>query len=483
MLRSLRKAANSLERSLETAFSAPSPSHTAFTNTVITISSFTVRLGRVIAEGGFSFIHIATPITYANSNRRYAVKRLNCQSSEARAQAENEIEHLHAIPRHPNIVPFHGATFLDGHAFLLFDLIDGGTLPERIAQRTRHGSPPFSPDEAAHIFEDIVSAVAHVHALDPPRALRDVKLENVLYDRMTCAYRLCDFGSVTTRTFRASTRSDALMLEEEASTHCTAMYRAPELADPYHRVSGAPPFVCEKVDVWSLGCIWHCLLFSTLPFDGSSALAICNGLPSSDSQLPRSAPCAPAIPAPHIAILRAALDVDPAERADAFSLLFALRALRRTAARGDEGRLRAAARRLRCRRDADFGGAPIAVDIDLGPGVTDASPRGAAAASAGPGDVVVADDDWADFESAFGEAAPSCTTPPPAPSQAPRSVVGHTGPLIDFSGVPVEASSTASSLRSSGGAAHVAQNGGKEQSHEQGGGKDLIDFFSNVGGA
>lgn len=339
--------ASSLEKTFETAFSAPPPSHTAFHGTTLTIGLTKVRLGQVIAEGGFSFIHIATPLSSNDSTRRFAVKRLPCHDGETRRLAEQEVSFLQSLAPHPNIVAFHGATFREDHAFLLFDLIDGGTLPERLQRPTR--AQRREPEDLLSIFSDIVNAVAHLHAMEPPVTLRDVKLENVLYDRLTSSYKLCDFGSVTTRVSRPTTRPEILATEEDISQNCTTMYCAPELADLY---SGK--FICEKTDVWALGCIWHALLYGQLPFDGSSSLAISNGL--------RQIPSTPAYPADFVQILHACLTVDPAERPDSFALLAAICRLQGRAMKAE---YHIAAQRIRPIRNADFGRPPTSVEIQL----------------------------------------------------------------------------------------------------------------------
>lgn len=447
MFRSLRRAATSIERTvgsaLDTAFSTAPQSHTAFINTTLAFPSVTVKLGHVIAEGGFSFVHIAKAVNSSQieTARRYAVKRLICDDEETKRLAQLEISFLSSLPPHPNIVPFHGAVHSQGHAFLLFDLVDGGTLPERLK----------SPLSLAHrstnviidIFFDIVSAVVHLHAQNPCAALRDVKLENVLYDRFERLYKLCDFGSVTTTATKITGGHDAARLEEEIGKHCTAMYRAPELADIY-----SSQFICEKVDVWALGCVLHALMFDSLPFDGSSTLAIRNGL----TQIPES----PIHPPFLVSILRACLTTNPAERPDSFEVYAALCRIRQCEMPHE---LAIAADRLRTIRRSDFNGQLFA-PIDLGvlpqvPGAKAPSNNSKLVMSAfrsyetgGDGDD---DEDWADFATAFATSSTKSNfelltasdhgapTIHPQPHTTTRGVSGQNvngssdGDLLDFS--------------------------------------------------
>lgn len=402
MFRSLRKAASSLERTvgsaLDTAFSTAPPSHTAHVNTVLAFPSVTVKLGQVIAEGGFSFVHIAKPVDSSQTEpaRRYAVKRLVCHDEETKRQAQLEISFLSSLPPHPNIVPFYGSVHAGGHAFLLFDLVDGGTLPERL--RTPLSLPNRSTNAIIDIFFDIVSAVVHLHSQNPCVALRDVKLENVLYDRLERRYKLCDFGSVTTKTIKITNAQEAARLEEEIGKHCTAMYRAPEIADPY-----SSQFVCERVDVWALGCLLHALMFDSLPFDGSSNLAIRNGL--------TSFPESPSYPPYLVNILRACLTTHPAQRPDSFEIYRSLCQIKRCQI---HNQLMIAADRLRSLRLSDFDGQGFAsIDLHL---VADVSAKRAATHDTLKHDAVTnqryktgggdnghddGDDDWADFAAAF----------------------------------------------------------------------------------
>lgn len=448
MFRSLKKAASSIERSFESAFSSAPTSHTAFTNTVITIDSITVRLGRVIAEGGFSFIHVATA-EHQNSiaATRYAVKRLSCHDAHAQSQAEHEVAFLTALAPHPNIVRFHGAAFQNAHAFLLFDLIDGGTLPDRLERLSAQG---LTDATRLAIFADVLCAVAHLHSCDPPVAWRDAKLENVIYDRLTDSYKICDFGSVSTTIIRPKGRASVLAADDDVAENCTLMYRAPELVDLY---SGH--LICEKVDVWALGCIWHALLFDTLPFDGSSALAICNGL----SQIPER----PRYPVAFAQLLRACLVVDPADRPDAFAVLAAVRRLQDGQALDDH--LLHAVRRVRHLRNADFGRPPVTVDIaltiEIGVKDVDQGLDQGAGEVAGQGGV---DGDWADFASAFDHAKAVASN-----GQAVKLVGDSLIDLSENSGSISKAAPSATSKR--GGDAH--RNIAKDDT------ADLIDFFSS----
>lgn len=303
MFRTLKNAASSLERSFESAFTTAPPQHTAFKNKVITIAAIRLRLGSVFAQGAYSYVHVATAVSPSPAEpSHYAVKRIACHDEESLNHARAEAQFLSELPAHPNIVKFYGAHYHQSQAFLLFELVDGGTLPQRL-QRAQ-----LSTQARLDILANAAAALAHLHALPQPVFVRDVKLENLLYDRVQRCYKLCDFGSVTTTMSRPKSRADILQAEEQIGSHCTAMYRAPELVDLYSN-----HYICERADVWALGCVWYAILFGSLPFDGSSALQITNGL----SNIPTS----PSYPQPFILLLQNMLNVNPAQRYDSFQVL------------------------------------------------------------------------------------------------------------------------------------------------------------------
>lgn len=49
------------------------------------------------------------------------------------------------------------------------------------------------------------------------------------------------------------------------------MYRSPEMVDLYNNM-----VICEKADVWALGCLLYLLCFRIHPFEDSGKLRIIN---------------------------------------------------------------------------------------------------------------------------------------------------------------------------------------------------------------
>lgn len=337
MLRSLRKVAENLERSVDIAFSSQDTDPGGYQGREFVLGAQKVRLGHVFAEGGFSFVHSAKPVR-GPSNVRYAVKRMAVVEKEAIERARRELDILSSIPAHPKLVRFYGGIVEPPHALLMFEMVDGGTLPSIL---NRKGGRAENGEEALAILDDAVSAVVHLHSQSPPVACRDIKLENLLYDRLEKTYKLCDLGSCTTEVKKYVTRAEILKAEDEISEHSTMMYRAPEMVDLYQK-----QLVTERVDVWALGCVWYALLFGNLPFDGSSSMPILKGS--------YTIPDSPAYPPAFIELLKSMLTVDPAKRPDSFALLDVVRRLR---GRSMDPALREKGAQLRQQRARDFANA------------------------------------------------------------------------------------------------------------------------------
>ena len=76
---------------------------------------------------------------------------------------------------------------------------------------------------------------------------------------------LMDLGSYGPAVVKVKSRSQALLIQDEAATKCSLAYRAPELFDV--------PSSCildERRDVWSLGCTLYSMAFGWSPFENAT---------------------------------------------------------------------------------------------------------------------------------------------------------------------------------------------------------------------
>ncbi|RWW62904.1 hypothetical protein BHE74_00029946 [Ensete ventricosum] len=108
------------------------------------------------------------------------------------------------------------------------------------------------------VYIQICSGLKHMHSFDPPYAHNDVKPGNVLITHRKGQPPLAilmDFGSARPARKEIRSRSEALQLQEWASEHCSAPFRAPELWDcPSHAD------IDERTDIWSLGCTLYAIM-------------------------------------------------------------------------------------------------------------------------------------------------------------------------------------------------------------------------------
>ena len=140
---------------------------------------------REIGRGGFSVVYAATN---ALLGTRVAVKVLGQFSDESDRRAfERECQVMGRLSRHPNVVTVHHAGYAaDGSPYLIMELVEGGSLADRLA-----GGGPLPWPEALDMTVPIAEALAYVHQAGILH--RDVKPENILIGSQGQAL-LTDFG-------------------------------------------------------------------------------------------------------------------------------------------------------------------------------------------------------------------------------------------------------------------------------------------------
>lgn len=188
----------------------------------------------LISEGGFGQVWRAQDTSLL---RPVAIKitAVNCLA-EARRVAQL---------KHQGIVTVHDVGNVDGLCYIVFDLVDGITLSERIEQM------PLNWKTSAQIVAQVAESVHFAHSKGFIH--RDIKPDNILLDENDIPV-LADFGIAVTE----------CELRHEAMTSVgTLAYMAPEQL----QVVG---LIDTRTDVYGLGVVFYQLLTGNLPFADSN---------------------------------------------------------------------------------------------------------------------------------------------------------------------------------------------------------------------
>ncbi len=191
------------------------------------------ELLEVIGEGAFGAVYRAVQ---PSVGREVAVKVVRAaladdprfvQRFEAEAQLVARLEH-------PHVVPLYDFWRRPGGAFLVFRLLRGGSLHDRIE------GGPLTIEEATRLIDELGAALVAAHALGVVH--RDVKPANVLFDESGNSY-LADFGIAL---------ADGATDDAELRSAGSPMYASPEQVRdgvatagvgpvrPGHRALGGP---------------------------------------------------------------------------------------------------------------------------------------------------------------------------------------------------------------------------------------------------
>ncbi|MBW8793189.1 MAG: serine/threonine protein kinase, partial [Streptomyces sp.] len=148
------------------------------------------RLEARIGRGGMGVVWRATDQLLG---RQVAVKEIpldeTLSAEDARLQRDRTLREAGAVARlsHPHIIVVHDVVEQDERPYIVMELIDGGSLADRISA---HG--PVDAAEAARIGADLLSALRAAHTAGVLH--RDIKPANVLVESGTGRVVLTDFG-------------------------------------------------------------------------------------------------------------------------------------------------------------------------------------------------------------------------------------------------------------------------------------------------
>ncbi|MFJ9540381.1 serine/threonine-protein kinase [Streptomyces sp. NPDC101225] len=263
------------------------------------------RLEARLGRGGMGVVWRATDELLG---RQVAVKEIpldldeTLSAEESRRQRERTLREARAVAqlRHPHIIVVHDVVVHDERPYLVMELIDGGTLADRVSA---HG--PVDAAEAARIGIGLLSALRTAHAAGVLH--RDIKPANVLLESGSRRVVLTDFGIAQV--------AGATTLTETGSFVGSPEYTAPE------RMSGAR--TGPESDLWSVGALLCTVLSGESPFRRDSLGGILHAVVFDEIRPPPQA-------TPLLPVVRGLLERDPDRRLDADQAERMLRAYRST---------------------------------------------------------------------------------------------------------------------------------------------------------
>jgi serine/threonine protein kinase len=261
------------------------------------------RLEQKLGRGGMGVVWRATDQLLG---RGVAVKELpydqTLSAAEARRQRDRTLREARAVAQlsHPHIIVVHDVVEDDERPYIVMELIEGGSLADRLAQ---HG--PVDADEAARIGIALLGALRAAHAAGVLH--RDLKPDNVLLESGTDRVVLTDFGIAQVAGTPTLTENGAFVGSPE--------YTAPE------RMSGVR--TGPESDLWSLGALLCAALSGESPFHRDSLGGILHAVVVGDIQPPAQA-------GPLLPVVHGLLERDPDRRLDADRAERMLRAFRDT---------------------------------------------------------------------------------------------------------------------------------------------------------
>ncbi|MGW4484617.1 PASTA domain-containing protein [Amycolatopsis sp. NPDC004368] len=272
------------------------------------------RVDRLLARGGMSSVYRGVD---TRLDRAVAIKIMDPRFADDRSFVDRFVREARSAAQlhHPNVVAVHDQGFdvppgADaGLAFLVMELVDGGTLRDLLAEQGK-----LDVALALSIAEPVLSALAAAHAAGLVH--RDVKPENVLIGRSSGALsggvvKVGDFGLVRAVASAGTTSSSVIL--------GTVAYLSPEQVAS--GVTGA------RGDVYSAGILLYEMLTGQAPYTGDTALSVAYRHVNDD--VPRPSELRPDLPpALDDLILRATRRDAPLRPADAGVFLAELQAVR-----------------------------------------------------------------------------------------------------------------------------------------------------------
>ncbi|MPY97220.1 MAG: PASTA domain-containing protein [Actinophytocola sp.] len=270
----------------------------------------------LLARGGMSAVYrgidtrLHRPVAIKVMDKQYAADRSWAERFEQEARAAASLHHPNVVAVHDQGVDQSGDSV---HAFLVMELVDGGTLRDLLERRGK-----LDPALAISITEQVLSALSVAHQADLVH--RDIKPENVLIGRTGSPgqqgagiVKVADFGLVRALASAGTTSSSVIL--------GTVAYLSPEQVE-----TGV---ATTRSDVYSVGLLLYEMLTGAPAFSGDTALSVAYQHVNADVPAPSASN--PLVPAALDGLVRMVTSRRVQDRpADATAMLTELRRVRDT---------------------------------------------------------------------------------------------------------------------------------------------------------
>jgi eukaryotic-like serine/threonine-protein kinase len=256
------------------------------------------RINRLLGRGGMGEVYEAE---HTETGRRLALKVLRgrLQNADDRARFLREGQ-LAASVSHPHTVYIFGSEEIYGMPVISMELLPGGTLKDRVAERG-----PLPPKEAVAAVLDIIGGLDAAQAAGILH--RDIKPSNCFVDA-DGAVKVGDFGlSISTL---------ARDVRHNVATDSEGFQGTPQFAPP-EQLRGDPLDV--RADIYAVGATLYYLLTGQPPFDARDLADLFARVTTQKPQSPRVV--RPDIPPRLAAVVMDCLAKTPAERPASYAAL------------------------------------------------------------------------------------------------------------------------------------------------------------------
>jgi len=230
------------------------------------------RLEEKLGIGGMGTVYrarhllIDRPVAVKVLNQRFVEDEAARTRFRREARAAGRLQHANAV----TVTDF-GESH-DGYVYLVMELLEGRTLRDVLAKEA-----PLDVARSVSVMLQISAAVAAAH--EAGIIHRDLKPANIFIVQraeVPAAVKVLDFG-IAKLAAESLDEDEQMTLTQVGVMIGTPRYMSPEQCDGLDLTPAA--------DVYSLGCILYEMLTGTVPFSGSTPLAIAM---KQTSEIPRS---------------------------------------------------------------------------------------------------------------------------------------------------------------------------------------------------